>query len=283
MPANVFVIGGTGKTGRLVVEGLSQKGIALKIGSRNPSRQSELAFAWQKPELARRAFEGIDAVYIVAPTDSSDHGTIVPPVLDIARSCGVRRFVLLSASSLEAGGPMMGQVHAYLQENVPEWTVLRPTWFMQNFSEQQHLATIRDENAIYSATGAGRIGFIDAADIARAAVSALLAERSWNREFILTGPETLSYSDMAAKLTHALGRRIEHVKLTVPQLARRYRQAGLDEAYAQTLAMMDEEIEHGSEDRLSDGVFALTGKSPTTVDAFIMKNKRCWEIPASAT
>ncbi|EIM30197.1 ergot alkaloid biosynthesis protein [Microvirga lotononidis] len=277
MSAKVLVIGGTGKTGRLVAKGLMERGIAHRIGTRSPATESDVAFDWQQPELARRAFDGIDAVYVVAPTNSSDHGAIVPPVLDLALSSGVQRFVLLSASSLEAGGPMMGQVHAYLQEKAPEWTVLRPTWFMQNFSEQQHLATIRDENAIYSATGGGRVGFIDAGDIANAAVAALVADESRNTDFILTGPEALSYADMAAKLTEVLGRRIEHVNLTVEQLAGRYRHSGMDERYAQMLAAMDARIEQGSEDCVTDGVVGMTGHPPTTVDEFILRNKARWE------
>lgn len=120
----------------------------------------------------------------------------------MALSSGVRRFVLLSASSLEAGGPMMGQVHAYLQSMAPEWAVLRPSWFMQNFSEQQRLATIRDEGAIYSATGA--------------------------------------------------------------------------EIYAQILAEMDADVARGSEDRVTDGVVSMTGRQPTTFDAFIERNIGRW-------
>lgn len=272
----ILVTGGTGTTGRLVAEGLRERGIVSKIGTRNPSRESEVLFDWQKPESARRTFDGVDAVYIVAPTNTSDHGAIVLPLLDIARSSGVRRFVLLSASSLEAGGPMMGQIHAYLAGNVPEWTVLRPTWFLQNFSGEQHQNTIRQENTIYSATGAGRIGFIDAADIARAAVSALLEDQSWNRDFILTGPETLSYADVASKLSGILGRTIRHVNLDVDQLVERYQAGGLDKDYAQTLASMDKWIEEGNEDRVTDGVLALTGREPSSADAFIGRNSHRW-------
>ena len=273
----ILVTGGTGTTGRLVVEGLRKRGIVPKVGTRNPSRESDVLFDWQQPESARIAFDGVDAVYIVAPTNTSDHGAIVPPVLDIARSCGVRRFVLLSASSLEAGGPMMGQIHEYLTDNVPEWTVLRPTWFLQNFSHQQHQLTIQQEDAIYSATGPGRIGFIDASDIARAAVSALLEDLFWKRDFILTGPETLSYADVASKLSGVLGRTIRHVNLEVDQLAERYRAGGLDKDYAQTLASMDKWIEDGNEDRVTDGVLALTKHAAKSADGFIRENRQRWQ------
>lgn len=273
---NVLVTGGTGTTGRMVVRGLKERGVATKVGTRRPSNGDEILFDWQKPESARAAFGGMDAVHVVAPTNTSDHGSVVLPVLEIARSCGVRRFVLLSASSLEAGGPMMGQIHSYLEDNTSEWTVLRPTWFLQNFSQKHHLNTIRQESAIYSATGSGKVGFIDASDIARAAVSALLADHSWNRGFILTGPETLSYSDVASKLTDVLGTAIRHVNLDIGQLVDRYCNGGLDRTYAETLASMDAWIENGNEDRVTDSVHTLTGQYPNSADAFLRKNCDCW-------
>lgn len=273
---NVLVTGGTGTTGRMVVQGLKKRGVATKVGTRRPSNGDEVLFDWQKPESARAAFAGMDAIYVVAPTNTSDHGAVVLPVLDIARSCGVRRFVLLSASSLEAGGSMMGQIHSYLKDNASEWTVLRPTWFLQNFSQKHHLSTIREENAIYSATGSGRVGFIDASDIARAAVTTLLADHSWNRDFILTGPETLSYSDVASKLTDVLGRTIRHVNLDIGQLVDRYCNGGLDRTYAETLASMDEWIENGHEDRVTEGVHALTKQNPNSADVFMRENRDCW-------
>lgn len=272
----ILVTGGTGTTGRLVAEGLRKACILPRIATRKPSGENDILFDWQQPESARRAFDGVYAMYIVAPTSTSDHGTVVPPILDIALSSGVQRFVLLSASSLEAGGPMMGQIHAYLAASAPEWTVLRPTWFLQNFSQPQHQQTIRQENAIYSATGSGRIGFIDANDIARAAVSALLEDRSWNRDFILTGPETLSYAQIASKLSSILDRPIRYVKLSVEQLAERHRAGGLDRDYAELLASMDKWIEEGHEDRLTDGVLTLTQQAPTPADAFIRANIKSW-------
>jgi ergot alkaloid biosynthesis protein len=276
MTAQILVIGGKGKTGRLVAQELRLRGVQTRIATRSPSTDDDVAFDWQDPRTAEAAFEGVNAVYIVAPTNNSDHGTIVPPILEMARKREVRRFVLLSASSLEAGGPMMGQIHSYLRDEVPEWTVLRPTWFMQNFSEQHHRETIRNQNAIYSATGTGRIGFINAADIAKAAVSALLEETSWNRDFILTGPETLSYADFAEKISDEIGRTIKHINLTTTELADRYIKAGLDRAYASILAEMDGRISEGSEDQLSDGVFALTGRHPSTATEFIREHKNSW-------
>ena len=251
-------------------------GVPRRIGTRRPESEDEVVFDWTKPAQASQAFGGARAVYIVAPIHSSDHGAIVPPILEEAQRRGVARFVLLSASSLEAGGPMMGRIHAWLAANATEWAVLRPSWFMQNFSEQQHLPTIRDEGLIYSATGDGRVGFIDAVDIARVAAVALTTDIAWNRDIILTGPEALSYVDVAARLTTAVGRDVRHIDLTADALAERYQRHGLDADYANMLAAMDLPISRGSEDRVTDGVRWATGTPPTGLDEFIRREYACW-------
>ncbi|KZK98006.1 MULTISPECIES: ergot alkaloid biosynthesis protein [unclassified Pseudovibrio] len=276
MTDRILVIGGTGKTGRYVAESLKAKKVTFRIGTRNPRETNHVSFDWMNPTASAPAFEGVRAAYVVAPTNTSDHEKVVPPILETALKAGVQRFVLLSASSLERGGPMMGQVHDWLALNAREWTVLRPTWFMQNFSEQQHLPTIREESAIYSATGEGRVGFIDTADIAECAVAALLSEQSANSDFILTGPEALSYSDVAAQLSKVLARKIDHVQLTLEQLIEHLKRGGLPQEYAEILAGMDINISQGSENRVTSCVKDLTGRAPQSMQAFILREKQVW-------
>jgi ergot alkaloid biosynthesis protein len=279
MREKILVLGGTGKTGRPLVAQLRAAVTPVRIGTRSPRHADEVAFDWTRPELAQAAFHRVWAVYIIAPTHSADHGTIVPPVLEEALRQGVQRFVLLSASSLERGGPMMGQIHDWMARNTRDWAVLRLTWFMQNFSEQQHLPTIRDESAIYTATGSGRVGFIDATDIARVAAAALSSKEAWNRDLLLTGPEALSYTEVADCLSRVLGRQIRHVNLSVEALAARHRAAGMDAEYAQLLAGMDAAIASGSEDCTSPGVLRATGQPPLSFEAFALRERPCWNSP----
>ncbi|MFZ4835199.1 ergot alkaloid biosynthesis protein [Rouxiella sp. Mn2063] len=278
MPNNILLTGGKGKTGTLIGELLTQKGFAYQIATRHPVSDNEVTFDWMRPDLADAAFNNVKALYIVAPTNTSDHGTVVLPLLEIALRKGVQRFVLLSASSLEAGAPMMGKIHTWLVANAPEWVVLRPTWFMQNFYEQRHLTSIKAEHTLYSATGDGKVGFIDALDIARAAVSALTSDKVMNRDFILTGPQALSYADVAAALSQALGKKISHTNLTISELSKRLQHNGLDENYAQILAAMDGEIMSGAEDRTTGGVNSLTGVNPGSLEAFIHRELHRWGV-----
>jgi len=196
--------------------------------------------------------------------------------LQHAKQQGVARFVLQSASLLPAGGPAMGQVHLWLREHASAWAVLRPTWFMQNFSEGQHLASIRNESRIYSAAEDGRVPFVSADDVATVARLALTRDEPFNADFILTGSQTLSYDEVAARISTVVGHKVSHHRLTPDLLAARYRSLGLGPAYAQTLAAMDTAIARGAEDRVTTCVQSVTGRPPTTFGAFVEAGATVW-------
>ena len=276
MSDRILVIGGKGTTGQRVVECLEAKGAEVAIGTRRPMEARDRSFDWGEPASVS-AFEGCSAVYVIAPTDRTDHLDVMRPLLEGAMERGVRRFVLLSSSLLERGGPMMGGVHDWLADTAPDWAVLRPSWFMQNFSEGPHARTIRDEDAIYSATGSARVGFIDADDIAAAAVACLTSAEPLNDDRILTGPDALSYEDTADILSETTGRRIRHVSLSTRDLALRFEAQGLPPDYAGILAALDETIRTGVEDRTSEGVARLTEKAPVSFREFARGNVGRWQ------
>lgn len=276
MARRILVTGGKGKTGSRVAARLVAAGIEALTGTRNPDLPSDRRFDWADLTSAS-AFDGCDAAYLVAPTDRTDHLAVMQPMLAEAMARGVQRFVLLSASLLAPGGPMMGEVHTWLAENTADWAVLRPSWFMQNFSEGAHGMSIRQEGAIYSATGTGRVGFIDAGDIAAAAVAALTAPGALNTDCVLTGPEALSYDDAAAIMSATLGRPVRHVLLEPAALTARLAAQGMPHAYAETLSRLDEAISAGAEDRTTDSVERLTGQVPVSFETFAERAVGVWK------
>jgi uncharacterized protein YbjT (DUF2867 family) len=272
----VLITGGKGKTGRRVAARLTATGIDVAIGTRRPDGPRDKRFDWADPSSAS-AFDGCDAVYLVAPTDRTDHLSVMQPHLEEAMERGVRRFVLLSSSLLAPGGPMMGEVHAWLAESAPEWVVLRPSWFMQNFSEGPHATTIRDEGIIYSATGTGRVGFIDAEDIAATAAACLTATTPLNSDVVLTGPDAWSYDDIAEIITAALGQPVRHVSLDPATLTAHLVAQGLLPDYANTLAGMDADIAAGAEDCTTPGVEQVSGQRPTSFRVFANRVLERWK------
>jgi uncharacterized protein YbjT (DUF2867 family) len=171
---------------------------------------------------------------------------------------------------------MHGQVHRYLMQNMPSWIVLRPSWFMQNFSELQHRETIRRNRKICSATGDGKIPWIDAADIAAVAVEALTDPAFVSGDPILTGPELLSYNDVASIISSVSGYTVTHWRLSEEETIQSFRKIGIPDEYGAFLAALDTRIAHGAEQRLTGEVERITGKVPGSFCEFAYETREAW-------
>jgi uncharacterized protein YbjT (DUF2867 family) len=264
----VVVTGATGNTGGALIPMLRARGVAVTAASRHPATDpgvTSVRFDWYDPGTFDEALNDADRVYLVPPPLDPEPVAAMEPFLSRAREKGVRRVVLLSASLIEAGGPGAGKVHALLPEMFPEWAVLRPSWFMQNFiGAHPHAESIRTSNMIRTATGEGRVGFVDVGDIARVATLALVSESVPPGDLILTGPEALGYSDVAALLTELLGRPITHQPVDQETL-RELLSSQMNPQAAALLAAVDGAIAAGVEDRVTDVVERVTGKPPRSL------------------
>ncbi|RYP20380.1 hypothetical protein DL765_002838 [Monosporascus sp. GIB2] len=293
-PGAVFLTGGTGKVASRIASLLQAADIPAITASRSGrappgSDHTGVRFDWDdratwEPALlaATARASQLSAVFLVMP-GMLDPGPVAAAFVDLSRArTGANRFVLLSGSSIEEGGPAMGQVHALLRERGERdeigWAVVRPTWMQENFmTHETHLKSIREEGKIYSATGAGKIPWVSADDVAAVAFAALTAPEPPNRDFLVLGPELLSYGDLAVTLTEALGREISHGDISEAELARRHQGFGMPAQYAAILAAMDTAIKNGSEDRLSDVVLRVTGRPPRRFRDFVEENKDVWK------
>ncbi|WP_267244835.1 NmrA family NAD(P)-binding protein [Streptomyces sp. PR69] len=260
-----LVTGATGTTGSRTAAALIAAGHRVKAASRRAARlpgAEPVRFDWYDPATFGDALLGAERVYLVPPVGDPDPAAVMLPFLHRARTAGVHRAVLLSSSAISEGGPGAGAVHQALRGLFGHWAVLRPSWFMQNFTgTHAHARSIREDAVILTAAGSGRVGFVDAEDIAAVAARALTAARAPNADLILTGPEALSYDDIAAVVTEVTGRRVTHRHLTCEQLRDRLA-ASMPLEFAALLAGMDRAIARGAENRTTDTVQRLTGRPP---------------------
>ncbi|MFJ9419454.1 NAD(P)H-binding protein [Streptomyces sp. NPDC101227] len=260
-----LVIGATGTTGSRTVAQLIAAGHRVKAAGRRatPLPGAEpVRFDWYEPATFGDALIGADRVYLVSPVGDPDPAAVMLPFLQQARTVGVRRAVLLSSSAIPEGGPAVGTVHQALPGLFDEWAVLRPSWFMQNFTgTHAHADSIREHGVILTAAGTGRVGFVDADDIAAVAVRALTDDRAPDTDLVLTGPEALSHDDIAAIVTQVTGRPVAHRQLTHDDMRDRLA-AVMPREFATMLAGMDRAIAGGAEDRTTDSVQRVTGRPP---------------------
>ena len=273
MSGLVLVTGATGKTGASLVAQLQRADVPYRAASRH----GVPPFDWGRPATWDPALEGVASVYLIAPPTVNNPYDLMQDFIGSAMHKGVRRFVFLSMAGLPAGGPAHGQVHQWLQDNSDDWAVLRPSAFMQNFSQGANLATIRDEDQIYSNTGEGRVPFIDADDIAAAAFAVLTAPTALNTDFVLTGAESMSYDRVAELISQACGRKISHTQVSTEEMGDRLIKRGLPEATARFLAFGYATIAAGMSDQTTDVVQTLTGKPPVTFQTFANVNAEVWK------
>jgi uncharacterized protein YbjT (DUF2867 family) len=273
-PGTTLVIGATGTTGSRTAAQLSASGHRVRAAGRRavdvPGAEP-VAFDWYEPATHAAALDGADRVYLIPPVGDADPAAVMLPFLQQAHAAGVHRAVLLSSSAIPAGGPAVGAVHQALPDLFGQWAVLRPSWFMQNFTgTHAHAVSIREEGSIWTAAGGGRVGFVDAEDIAAVAVRALTDEHAPNTDLVLTGPEALSYDDIATAITRATGRPVEHRRLSYEQMRDRLA-SHVPAEFASMLAGMDRAIADGAEDRVTDTVQRLTGRPARTFHALLAR------------
>lgn len=276
-PTTVLVLGGTGTTGRRVAAGLAERSVTTRTATRapRPDQPHQIRFAWGDPATHAPAVRGVDALYLISPIGESDPESVVAPFLSLAREAGVRRVVLLGSSAVEEGEPGPGALYRLVRTGFPEWAVLRPSWFMQNFTGDHPVATdIRTDGEIVTATGSGRVAFVDAADIAAVAVRALTDPTPHQTEHLITGPEALSYDAAADLIARITGRQVRHRSVTEAELtARLAATGGVPEEFAGLLAGLDTAIRGGAEDRVTSAVREVTGREPRSFAAFVAAHR----------
>ena len=199
-----LVLGGTGKTGRRVAERLQARGVPVRIGSRS----GEPPFDWDKPETWAPALQGMSSAYISYYPDIAVPGAadLVGSFASVAVKNGVQRLVLLTGRGEEEAE----HAEQAVRDSGADLTIVRSTWFMQNFSEDYMVDYVL-AGEIALPGGETPEPFVDADDIADVAVAALTDDKHMGELYELTGPRPLTLTDVAEELSTATGRDIRYV------------------------------------------------------------------------
>ncbi|MFD5041269.1 NAD(P)H-binding protein [Streptomyces sp. NPDC058377] len=278
----VLVTGGTGKTGRALVGLLRAGEVPARVASRNPAAGDPEAvrFDWNDPATFTDALRGTDRVFLVPPVESVDPMPLVRPFLEQARAVGVRRVVLLGSAIVLPNAPSALDMADYVRA-LPGGVVLRASGFMQNFLRPHPIGeSISSLRTISTAAGDGRVGWIDARDIALSAAALLTAaddRRSVDDDYLLTGPKALSYQEAADIISAQTEQHVRVDKITTEQQIAAYRAAGMPAEFASAVASVEEGIRAGREDRVSTAVLDLTGRPPRSFAEFAQDHGPDWQ------
>jgi uncharacterized protein YbjT (DUF2867 family) len=250
-----LVLGATGKTGRRVAERLTVRGLPVRLGS----RFGELPFDWNDRATWTAALHGMDAAYVTYYPDLAIPGAAatVGDFANLAVKSGVRRLVLLSGRGED--GALLGE--QALRDSGADWTILRSTWFSQNFSEGFFVdQVLNGEVALPVATV--QEPFVDADDIAEIAVAALIDDRHVGQLYELTGPRLLTFPEAIDEIARAAGREVRYTQVSPEQYASLLAEQNVPAEFVSLMNYLFTEVLDGRNARLADGVQRALGRPP---------------------
>ena len=242
----IVIVGGAGKTGGRVEARLRQRGLATRFASRS----TPVPFDWAAAAGWAAALEGATRAYVIyhpdvsVPTAAED----IAALSELARKAGLQHIVLLSGR----GEPGAQAAEAALQASSVPWTIVRSSWFNQNFSEGYLVESVLSGEV---ALPAGNVPepFVDVDDIADVVTAALTDARHIGKVYEVTGPRAISFSQAVAEISKALGRQIRYTQISAAEFAEGMRGAGvpddvialLDELFIVTLDGRNSEVQSG--------------------------------------
>jgi len=263
MKSNVLVIGGTGKTGRKVVKRLKDRNINVRVGSRN----APIPFDWQKPDTWFGALEGMDKIYVTFQPDLAVPGALeaIETLVGIAKQKHIKKIVLLSGK---------GEREAELCEQVVihsgiDYTIIRASWFNQNFSESFFLDPILAGHVALPQAQA-EVPYVDTDDIADVAVEVLLNEIHNDEIYELTGPRAHTFREVIDEIGNAAGREIQFTPITISAYTKMMEEAGVPNDYVWLIGYLFSEVLNAEgNNQISGDIEKVLGRKPKDFSTYV--------------
>lgn len=258
-----LVIGGTGKTGRRVADRLVKAGRQVRIGS----RLAELPFDWEKQDTWDRVLQGVKAAYVAYQPDLAVPGAleIVETFFDRAIANGVEKLVLLSGR----GEVEAEQAERALQATNMDWTILRASWFFQNFSESFFLDPILAGQVALPVVESVAEPFIDVEDIADIAYAALTDPQHSRQLYELTGSKALTFAEAIAEIARTTGREIAFAPISADDYRAELVGQRVPDDYIKLVLYLFATLFDGRNIPLADGVQRALGRSPRNFSDYV--------------
>ncbi len=271
-----LVLGGTGKTGRRVVERLANCGVPTRVAS----RAAEPSFDWGDQSTWDAVLDGVTAVYVSYAPDLAIPGATdsVRAFTERAVERGVQRLVLLSGR----GEAEAQRCERIVQGAGIEWTVVRASWFDQNFSEGEFLDMVLG-GAITLPAGDVPEPFVDVDDIADVAVAALTEDGHAGQVYEVTGPRLLTFKEAVAEIARASGREIQYTQIPHEAFAAGIAESGAPDDIAWLLDYLFSTVLDGRNAYVGDGIQRALGREPADFAEYARRiaESGVWDVSSS--
>jgi len=276
----ILLTGVTGKTGGAAAEALVQQNVPFRALVRDATKAANLEQAGVElivgdaadKTVVQAALDGVDKAFLTLP-NSEQQLTLEKQFVDLAGEAGVSHLVKLSSMEAipEAQSPIPSlhwQSEEYIRASDMAWTMLKPNFFMQNFLASA--GTIREQKKFFLPMGQGKTVMIDCRDIGAVTAEVLAGEGHENQSYEITGPEMLSFADVADRISEALGEKIEYVDMPADAYREMLSRFLTQEWHLNAVCDLFREVREGATPfHITDTVEQLIGRKPTSLTQFV--------------
>ncbi|MBC7933812.1 MAG: SDR family oxidoreductase [Rhizobacter sp.] len=274
MSNKILVTGATGTIGKAVVKALLQQNKSFVAAVRNAATASEklgnevdlVTFDFDDPTTFEAATNGVDKVFLLGPPLVLTLDKLLTPFIDFLNTKGIKRVVYVGALGMEklTDLPFHVNIIQKLKDESFDYTILKPSFFAQNFKNYEW-ENITQRNITFTPAGNGKVGFVDVNDIALVAIKVLTEDGHSGKEYDITGPETLSYTDAASILSAVTNKKIFYPNPTPEEYTDALKNAGAPHFVAPYMVSVYALIANNNVNVISPVVEELTGKKPTSL------------------
>ncbi len=277
----ILVTGATGNLGSAVVEALTGKGFDVKAGSTNPVKAEiplgveAVKVVYEEPDSINKALKGVSGLFLIAPPMDPEAPSKLIPVIDKAKAAGIDHIVFNSALGVDHNEEApLRIIEQYLKASGVNYTILRPNFFMENFSTG-FIAPMIADGGIFLAADDGKTSFISTKDIAEVAALAFQHKR-FGVEYNLTGPDALDHTQAANIISENTGKDVKFHALREEEMLQGARDNGMTEGAVQYMAILYSAVREGLMGAITNDVKKATGKEPISFTEFVRNNAMRW-------
>lgn len=272
MNDQISVTGATGVLGKAIVEALVGAGLRVRQAVRNLAKAKPnidaVRLDYADASTIAPSLTGVSRLVLMAPPLDASAPALLGPIITAARDADIQQIVLISAFGVNHNehAPLRVVEHLVIDSGVP-FTIVRPNFLMENFSEGFVAPTIREQQAIFLAAADGKTSFVSARDVATVVVAALRQSLT-SKEIDLTGSAALDHGEIAKAISDASRRAVVYHPLTEEQMLEGARSHGMPEPSVAYLGALYAVVRAGLAAPVTADFEAISGRKPTTFDAF---------------
>ena len=275
----ILVTGGTGSLGSKVVEQLAEQQFNVRVATRNPEKVKEQEnitanyFNYENPSSFSPAMKNVSGVFLVAPPMGPLADQKLIPLVEKAVEYGVEQFVLTSSLGMDQNPEAaLAKIEKYLQTTGAQITILRPNFFMDNFTTGFVAPMIEHQNGIFVAADNAKTSFISCQDIAAVAVAAFKnPEVNTGQAYNLTGPEALDRYEIAAIISQVIGKEVSYVPISNEEMCKGALDNGMPEPMVEMMSALYSAVRAGYTAIVTNDFEKVMGSTPVCFKDYISK------------